>query len=132
MVRPRRRRRVRGGPRVHSFTPKKASDKERVILNVEELESIRLSDYLGLEQKEAAQKMGISQPTFSRNLEKARKKIAQALVKGQPIKIEGGNYQILKHFSCFECGNSWEGPREIPCPNCGSEKVKLTSKGKNE
>jgi len=65
---------------------------EEVILLVEEAEAIRLKDYLGLEQEECAQNMKISRPTFQRILVEGRAKIADALVNGKSIRIEGGDY----------------------------------------
>lgn len=67
---------------------------EEVILTVEELEAIRLKDLEGLEQEECAERMGISRPTFFRIINSARSKIADALVKGKAIRIEGGKYQF--------------------------------------
>jgi len=66
------------------------------ILKVEELESIRLKDYLQLSQEAAAKRMGVSQPTFHRILSEAHRKIAEAFVEGKAIRIEGGNYMILR------------------------------------
>ncbi len=65
-----------------------------IILKVEELESIRLKDYIGLNQEEAAERMGVSQPTFHRIISEAHRKIAEAFVEGKAIRIEGGNYVI--------------------------------------
>jgi predicted DNA-binding protein (UPF0251 family) len=65
---------------------------EEVILLVEEAEAIRLKDYLGLEQEECAQNMKVSRPTFQRILVEGRTKIADALVNGKSIRIEGGDY----------------------------------------
>lgn len=129
MVRPRRYRRVSWGPRFNFFGPRGIkTNVNEVILTVGELESIRLSDYLNLSQKEAAERMGISQPTFSRTLDGARKKVAQALVKGMPLRIEGGNYELLRQFSCFDCGNVWVEPYGTGmiknCPNCGSVRIR--------
>jgi predicted DNA-binding protein (UPF0251 family) len=61
---------------------------------MDEFESIRLVDYMGFKQKEAARSMRISQPTFSRIFRKARKALAKGLVKGAIIKIQGGHYVI--------------------------------------
>ncbi len=68
---------------------------EEITLNVDEFESIRLKDYENLDQTEAAKRMNISQPTFQRLYESARKKIADAIVNGKAIKIEGGNYRLV-------------------------------------
>ena len=65
---------------------------ETVMLSVDEFEAIRLKDLEGLEQKNAAEEMDVSQPTFSRIIESARKKVADAIVNGKEIRIEGGEY----------------------------------------
>jgi len=59
---------------------------------MDEFEAIRLSDHMGLPQKEAAKSMRISQQTFSRILKRARKSLANGLVNGNTIKIKGGHY----------------------------------------
>lgn len=69
---------------------------EETVLTVDEFEAVRLKDLEGLEQEEAARKMRISQPTFHRLLIDARKKIADAIVNGKAVKIEGGNYFFAK------------------------------------
>ena len=96
MPRPRRMRRVRFGPNVDYFKPRgiPVSDLGIVDLKIEELEAIRLHDYENKEQVESAKIMNVSQPTFHRILEEARKKIAEALVKGKAIKIHGGAYKM--------------------------------------
>ncbi|MCD6590899.1 MAG: DUF134 domain-containing protein [Candidatus Aenigmarchaeota archaeon] len=66
-----------------------------VIITVDEMEAIRLKDYEGLDQVKAAKRMGISQPTFQRIYESARRKIADALVNGKAIRIEGGHYTFV-------------------------------------
>ena len=96
MVRPRLCRRVRFNPNVTYFKPRGIPliELDEVILNVDEFEAVRLKDLEGLEQEECAKKMNISQPTFHRLVLSARKKIADAIVKGKAIRIEGGNFQI--------------------------------------
>jgi len=61
---------------------------EVVSLTLEEAEAVRLSDLEDLEQEEAAKKMGVSRRTYWRELQSARKKIADALVNGKAIRIE--------------------------------------------
>jgi len=97
MPRPRRRRRVRFRPDVTFFKPMgvKESYLEESILTVDEFEAVRLKDLDGLDQEGAAKKMNISQPTFHRLITSARKKIADAIVKGKAIKIEGGVYKMV-------------------------------------
>jgi len=65
---------------------------QQVILKVEEMEAVRLKDLLGWEQEECAAKMQVSRPTFQRILIEGRAKIADALVNGKAILIEGGDY----------------------------------------
>ncbi|MHC1635547.1 MAG: DUF134 domain-containing protein [Candidatus Methanospirareceae archaeon] len=79
-------------PNFSYFEPRGYANPEEVVLKVEELESIRLKDYLKMGQEEAAERMGISQPTFHRILSEARRKIAEALIEGKAIRIEGGDY----------------------------------------
>jgi len=67
---------------------------EEVVLTVDEFEAVRLKDLEGLEQEEVAKKMDISQPTLHRLILSARRKIAEAIVKGKAIKIEGGAYMV--------------------------------------
>lgn len=69
---------------------------EEIELKVEEYEALRLKDYEKLDQIKASEKMNISQPTFHRIYNQAKEKIAKALVEGLAIKINGGDYKILK------------------------------------
>jgi len=91
-------RRVGGMPGVNRFKPAgiRAAMLEEVILSVDEFESIRLRDLEDMDQKGAAEKMGISQPTFQRTYSSARKKIADSLVNGKALRIEGGHYRISR------------------------------------
>lgn len=95
MVRPRLCRRVMFNPNVTYFKPRGIPlvDLEETILNVDEFEAVRLKDLNDLEQEECAKRMNISQPTFNRLVRGARKKIADAIVNGKAIRIEGGNYK---------------------------------------
>lgn len=96
MPRPRRCRRIGIEPGTIYFKPAGVRKHElyEIILSVDEFESVRLKDLEGLEQKEAAEKMNISQPTFHRLILEARKKITDAIVNGKALKIEGGNYKL--------------------------------------
>ena len=93
MPRPIRCRRVRFRPEAAYFKPRGIPMKEleEVVLPVDEFEAVRLKDLEGLDQEECAGKMGISQPTFHRLVVSARKKIANAIINGKAIRIEGGN-----------------------------------------
>lgn len=89
MARPAKERIVRFRPKTNYFKPRAVplSSLEEVVLFFEEMESIRLCDLKGVEQEEAAEKMGVSQSTLQRILASARSKIAEALIKGKAIKI---------------------------------------------
>ncbi len=96
MPRPRRFRRIFFTPPVNYFKPAgiPLRNLQEVILTLPESESIRLIDLEEIEQKKAAEKMKISQPTLSRLIKSARKKIALAITKGYAIKIQGGKFQM--------------------------------------
>ena len=116
MPRPRRFRRVAFNPSVNYFKPAgvRIIDLEMSILGIDEFEAIRLKDYLCLPQEECATKMNVSQPTFHRLIIEARKKIADALVNGKAIKIEGGNYELTSLNLIkdnFERGRRFRGGR---------------------
>jgi len=59
-----------------------------VVLMADEVEAIRLYEVEEMDQINAAEKMGVSQPTFARILDRANKKIAEALIKGKAIRLE--------------------------------------------
>lgn len=94
-------------PDVIQYVPKGTPplSAEDVTLPLDELESIKLADYEGLYQEEAALKMEISRQTFGRIIESAHKKIADALVHGKILKIEGGNVSVKNRHprKCKKC-----------------------------
>lgn len=99
---------------------KEASD--TITLSFDEYEAIKLLDYEGLKQREVADIMNISRPTLTRIYERARKKMARALVRDAHIKIEGGNVEVHEswHF-CTNCNISFNVYDEhIFCPFCKS------------
>lgn len=83
---------VRHRPRFSLFKPAgaPASALEQVSLSLDEYEALRLADYQGLYQEKAANSMGVSRQTFGRIIESARQKVAEALVLGKSLGIEGG------------------------------------------
>ena len=91
MVRPCRRRRVRGKPNSSYFKPSgiRMIDLEESQLSLPEFEAIRLVDLNDVSQEDAGKQMQISQSTLSRILKSGRKKIADAIVNGKAIKISG-------------------------------------------
>lgn len=97
MPRPFCKRIVRGNPGATYFKPAGIPMRflEESTLTLDEFEALRLADFEGLYQEDAAKRMGISRPTFSRIIETARKKIADSLVNGKALKIEGGAVKSL-------------------------------------
>ncbi len=67
---------------------------EECDLSVEGYEALRLADWEGLNMDDAAQHMGVSRHTFGRILRKARHAVAEALVLGRALRIEGGTYKL--------------------------------------
>ena len=130
--RPPKHRRVAFVPDVTYFKPAGIPLRilEEVNLSVEEAEAIRLKDLEGLEQEECAQKMNISRPTFQRVLASARQKIADALLSGKAIRIEGGNFELaMRRFRCLQ-GHEWDVPSELmapgpphACPKCNDSNI---------
>jgi predicted DNA-binding protein (UPF0251 family) len=92
MSRPKIPRCVRFNPDVYYFKPRGVPlvELEEVVLFSDELEALKLYDMDGLDQIEASEKMKISQPTFARILDSARKKSADAIISGKAIRIEKG------------------------------------------
>jgi len=81
-----------------------------VVLALDEFEAIRLADMEGLYQEQAAERMGVSRPTFGRILATAHRKVAEALAHGKPLKIEGGTIRVERLRSplceCPKCHRS--------------------------
>ena len=99
MPRPRKCRMVGFVPHNQCFHPQLKNHAE-VILSIEEIEAIRLSDYLEMEQDSAAESMNVSRGTFQRIINSARMKTADALVHGKTIRINGGNYELSTGKVC--------------------------------
>jgi predicted DNA-binding protein (UPF0251 family) len=97
MPRPKRPRSVSGYPTVTSFAPEEFPATGEEILSVEGLEAIRLSDFEGLNQVEAAGIMGVSRQTYGRILNEARHIIALAIITGRRLVISGGVYEMRRH-----------------------------------
>ena len=131
MVRPVCCRRVGFIPGTKYFKPQgiPMTSLEEIVLALDEMEAVRLADLEGLYQEQAAEKMKVSRQTFGRIIESAHKKIAEALIKGKALKIEGGNVKMVnqRKFECQKCGHAWEVPfgtgKPSACPKCESDNV---------
>ena len=127
MVRPEKHRRVAFNPEISYFKPRGIPmfDLEEVRLTVDQREAIRLSDLLGMSHEEAGRRMGVSRATFGRIVQRARMAVADALINGKAINVEGGNFKIISKariFYCNNCSQEWEEPlgtgRPECCPSC--------------
>ncbi len=132
MVRPVISRKVGFKPEVSYFKPRGIPmlDLTEVRLTVDEREAIRLADLQGLSHEEGGELMEVSRATFGRILRNARRVIADAIINGKAINIEGGNYEIVvqpRVFSCEACQHEWEEPpgtgRPEHCPSCRSNEI---------
>ena len=97
-MRPKKTRWIKCEPGERCFKPqcKPLSKLEGIYLTLDEFEAVRLADFEGLKQEEAAKEMKISRPTFSRVITSAHNKIGDALVNIKAIKIEGGCCKITR------------------------------------
>lgn len=126
MPRPQKLRSVQHPPQHSSFKPTgvRTRSLETVDLTLDEFEAIRLADYLGLDHEESAQRMKISRSTFSRLVERARRKVAEFLVKGQQLQIGGGEIHFQGNLiRCEDCGNVASAALDTEttgCLACGS------------
>jgi uncharacterized protein len=136
MVRPHKERRIEQLPTITHYKPAGVPLRniDEIIVTFEEMEALRLADVEQLDQGSAAERMGISRPTFHRLVNKAHQKVATALWQGKAITMEGGSYRIdhphkneLRHFTCKQCSHEWTVPhgtgqsgRDMGCPTCES------------
>lgn len=130
MPRPTKERRIQEPPKIQGIKPMGVPARflERVYLTLGEYEAIRLADYDGLDHQKAAETMGVSRPTFTRLIEKARKKVAEAIVGVKELLIEGGNYFFTTQLQrCMDCGEfeRVESPDKLinTCRSCGSSNI---------
>ena len=127
MVRPQKSRMVAFNPDISYFKPRGIPliDLAEVQITIDEYEALRLSDLMDMSYEEAANSMGVSRATFGRIVRRARKTVADALINGKAIIIQGGNYRIIDEnriFICNKCNNKWTEPRGTGrpenCPSC--------------
>jgi len=98
MPRPRKNRRICCNPSAYYFKPRgiPVFELEEIILDRDELESIRLADLLAYSHEEAAKEMKISRATFGRIVESARRKVTDGILNGKAIKINGEELSKIK------------------------------------
>ena len=109
MPRPCKRRRVCALPACRRFGSLEGTSAPQPLeMTVDEFESIRLLDWVGLTQEEAAARMGVARATVQGIYTSARKKLAGCLVEGWELHIQGGQYEL-----CPGPGTGWGCS---PCP----------------
>jgi len=95
MPRPKKYRKVCHFPKNLTFYPESEGRMaEPICLTVDEYETIRLMDREGLSQEEAGERMHVARTTVQLIYASARKKLADTLVEGRPLRIEGGDYRL--------------------------------------
>ena len=126
MPRPKKSRLVNEPPIFTEFKPVGIGGRfiDTITLTIDEYEALRLADFEGMSHEQAAEEMNISRPTFTRLLDSAHQKIAQMLVQGKRLVIEGGNVDFrFSIVRCANCGQMFRipfGQSLDACPNCGS------------
>ncbi|HOO83864.1 MAG TPA: DUF134 domain-containing protein [Prolixibacteraceae bacterium] len=116
-------------PRVKGFNPMGYYRKniDPVKLTIDEYEVIRLLDYEGLAQSEAATIMGVSRPSVTRIYQKARVKMATMLTEARQLSIEGGRVFFDSSWYCCEsCDSKFNAPlgKQFECcVLCGASTI---------
>jgi uncharacterized protein len=126
MSRPENKRIVNEPPLFGEFKPVGIPGRSltQVFLSLDEFEAVRLADFLGLSHEEASIEMEISRSTFTRLIEKARKKMADFLISGKVLTIDGGSIHFRNNIiRCNDCGYLFKrvmGTTVNQCPDCWS------------
>lgn len=94
MPRPSKMKKVCQMPRYRNFYSEEENEERKMILQVEEYETLRLIDYLGMTQEECAASMEVGRATVQSLYTSAREKVARYLVEGGSLEIGGGNYEL--------------------------------------
>ncbi len=142
MSRPKNYRHVSALPKYKVFKRPKIplNQHEKEYVTVEEFEALRLIKYetkldgKRLTQTECADRMNVSQPTFSRILDSALVKITRALVEGKALIIKGGKFGVVKPalkeafhgYGCLQCDNEWKVEKKQhskQCPECDTSQI---------
>ena len=131
-MRPRKHRIVGYSPEINYFKPKgvQLSILSEVHLTVDEREALRLADLMGMSHEDAGQRMGVSRATFGRIVQRARNAVADALINGKAIRIDGGVYELTgdgRQMECVGCHHKWEESisvkQLVKCPSCEGDHI---------
>ena len=129
MARPQNNRIVNNPPLFNEFKPVGVAGRElnKIYISLDEYEAIRLADKLGLSHLDASKEMNVSRSTFSRLVEGARKKIAEFIISGKMLTIEGGNIHFTNNIiKCYDCGYMFNikiDEHFSECPECKSNNL---------
>ena len=127
MSRPKKKRMVYHPPIYTEFKPvcKSRKSLNEIVLSLDEYEAIRLVDNNDLDHEEASREMEISRSTLSRLIDKAHKKVADFLIEGKLLLIDGGDIHFRGNIiKCAHCGymfNTNFDKSIKKCPSCQSE-----------
>ncbi len=132
MARPKNCRDIGDSPGATYYKPKGVpySSLDEVVITLDEFEAIRLADHDGLYQQDASERMGISRQTFGRIIDSAHGKIADALINGKALRIEGGDVRQRGVLSakCMLCDKTFSynvsAGELISCPKCSRDSGK--------
>jgi predicted DNA-binding protein (UPF0251 family) len=131
-------RKISSPPKIKGFKPYGdgvlTDSVEKIMLQIEEYEAIKMCDYDQYTHCEASQMMGVSRPTFTRIYSIARQKTAKAMVEGLQICIEGGKiYFDSDWYQCQSCpaifNNSQMEEDPMTCPICGLKQIERLENG---
>ncbi|MCX6650875.1 MAG: DUF134 domain-containing protein [Methanomassiliicoccales archaeon] len=78
---------IQGSSDFVSFAPRGGTGRDPIQLELDEMEAVRLVDYLGLSQEEAATSMGVSRGTVWRCVDSGRRKLVAMVVEGRPLTV---------------------------------------------
>lgn len=120
MPRKQKQRKVFLPPRFEGYKTIGFENSESILLNLDELEAIKLLDYEDLNQQDVALIMNVSRPTLTRIYDRARKKIASAITEGKNIGFKGGNiFYDDNWYLCTHCEISFNSiDKRKSCPFC--------------
>ena len=126
-------RKVGSPPVLKGYKPIGFSDSETSVISIlyEEYEALRLADYTGLKQVDAAKLMNVSRPTFTRIYSSCLQKLATAFAEGKSIVIEGGDVEFDKQwYRCNDCTTIFHHPDDdnYECVSCESEDLEHINK----
>lgn len=124
MARPQRRRKVCSKPACVAFLPEDRPGAHTVILTIDEFEVIRLVDYERMTHEQCAVQMEISRTTVTEIYERARQKMADAIINGKRLHITGGTYRLCEGIAGKCCGRKCAKYQDT----CMDEKGETTMK----